>query len=77
MYFRMLLEDLVFPQREATFLLCDNESAVALANTDRVSQVNKHVDLHECKLRECVDRRVIQTGRVASKFNPADPLTKN
>lgn len=73
----MLLGDLGFLQQEATFLFCDNEQAAALANTNSVSQGNKHVDLCECKVRECIDRRVIRTGQVVSKFNPADLLTKN
>jgi hypothetical protein len=57
-------------------ILCDNQSAIAVATNPIMSQRAKHIDLQYHFLRDRIVRKEIALSYVSTKSNLADVLTK-
>jgi hypothetical protein len=57
-------------------ILCDNQSAIAVATNPIMSQRAKHIDLQYHFLRDRIVRKEIALSYVSTKSNVADVLTK-
>ena len=75
-WMRQLLEELGFPQTEATLLFCDNNGTIACTHDPHGHTRMKHIDIRAHFIRDCVNNRTIDVLRVDSKENIADILTK-
>jgi hypothetical protein len=55
----------------------DNTGAIMLLENESVSQRTKHMDVRMHFVRDLKEYRIIQVDYVNTKFNHADPHTKN
>ncbi|TYZ69154.1 hypothetical protein PybrP1_002999, partial [[Pythium] brassicae (nom. inval.)] len=76
MWARSLLSSMKIEQRAPTPLLCDNQGAIAMANSGGVSPRVKHIDIRARFVQEAVARGVVKLEYVVSGDNVADLLTK-
>ncbi len=75
-WMRQLLEELGFPQRDATLLFCDNNGTIACTHDPHGHTRMKHIDIRAHFIRDCVNNRTIDVVRVDGKENIADIMTK-
>lgn len=75
-WLRRLLADLGFPQKSATVIYADNQSAMALARNPRFHNRSKHIDVHYHYIRECIDVGHVVLEHVGTGEMIADMLTK-
>jgi len=76
LYLRMLLKEMGFPQTEPTTIYCDNDAAIILTSTGRMTQRNKHIDIKYCILKSLIVDGTIAISYVKTKCNIADIGTK-
>ena len=57
-------------------LLCDNQSAIALAKNPFCEAKTKHIGVRYHFIRECIANGCISLEKVVSRENAADALTK-
>ena len=75
-WLRTLLEDLGFPQTEATRIYEDNQGCIKLAQNSRCDARTKHIDIRHHFIREKLDEKVIQLEYCPTNDNLADVFTK-
>jgi hypothetical protein len=75
-WLRMLLRGLTVVVNSATPLLCDNNSAIVLANDQSLHACAKHIDVHYHHIRDCVEKKKIRLSHVHTDSNTTDTLTK-
>jgi hypothetical protein len=75
-WLRMLLRGLTVIVDSPTPLLCDNNSAIILANDQSLHARAKHIDVRYHHIRDCVEKKKIHLSRVHTDSNTADTLTK-
>ncbi|CAI7813214.1 unnamed protein product [Closterium sp. NIES-54] len=75
-YLRRLCEDLGFRQQDPTVIFVDNQSAIALATGEQMSQRIKHMDIHYHWTRKAVRDGVIRPEYCPTAQQAADYLTK-
>ncbi|CAI7914072.1 unnamed protein product [Closterium sp. NIES-54] len=75
-YLRRLCEDLGFPQQEPTVIFVDNQSAIALATGEQMSQRIKHIEVHYHWMRKAVRDGVVRLEYCPTAQQAADYLTK-
>jgi len=76
-WLRTLLEDLGYPQQEATTIYNDNMGAILLSKNPVHHDRSKHISLRHHFLRDQVNDNIISLIHVPSKGNEADLLTKS
>ena len=76
MYLRHLLEDMGYPQFQATILHEDNQPCIHVANNPGLSPKLKHIDLHYHFVRERVEDGDIQLQYIDTAEQIADIFTK-
>jgi len=74
--FRYLLEDLEFPQRQATVVYEDNMSAINLACAPAIPRKSRHIHIRHHFIRDCVASAFIRIQHLATDLMLADFLTK-
>ena len=75
-WIRQFYEQIGYPLEEPTTIYCDSESAIAVAHAEHSHKLSKHLDIKLHSIRERIQNREIVVGRVSSKENCADLLTK-
>ncbi|CAI7897034.1 unnamed protein product [Closterium sp. NIES-54] len=75
-YLRRLCEDLGFRQQEPTVIFVDNQSAIALATGEQMSQRIKHMDVGYHWTRKAVRDGVVRPEYCPTAHQAADYLTK-
>ncbi|CAI5943979.1 unnamed protein product [Closterium sp. NIES-65] len=75
-YLRRLCEDLGFQQQEPTVIFVDNQSAIALATGEQMSQRIKHMDVRYHWTRKAVRDGVVRPEYCPTTQQAADYLTK-
>lgn len=75
-WLRKLLEDLSLKQEEATVILCDNTSAIAIAQNPVQHGRTKHIPVKYHSLREFEASGEVKLEYVTSEENLADIFTK-
>ncbi|CAI7863175.1 unnamed protein product [Closterium sp. NIES-53] len=75
-YLRRLCEDLGFRQQEPTVIFVDNQSAIALATGEQMSQRIKHMDVRYHWTRKAVRDGVVRSEYCPTAHQAADYLTK-
>ena len=75
-WLRLLLKGLDTKQKEATKLVCDNESAILLARNPESHKGSKHIEVRFHYIREQVQKKKIDIIYVDTKNQLADVLTK-
>ena len=73
---RMLLTELGFPQRDASILNMDNQSAIALAHNTGSQGRAKHIDIQYHFIRDRIASNEIAVRHCPGEDNPADTFTK-
>lgn len=75
-WLRRILEDICLKQEEATILLCDNQSAIAMAKNPVYHSRTKHIAIKHHFIREVVEEGEIQLKYCESEEQVADIFTK-
>lgn len=75
-WLRRIIGELDKSQETTTPLLCDNESAISLAQNPEAHKRSKHIDVRYHFIREQVVKKVIDVSYVNTKDQLADILTK-
>jgi len=70
------LNEVRFCFRVPAVLFCDNQGAISIANSRKVSQQTKHIRFRYHFVRECVSLGTVVLKYVCSKENVADVFTK-
>ena len=73
---RHMLSEIGFPVNEPTDIYCDNNNAVQLAVTGRITPSNKHIEMRGHVLRHLNNTAVIRINWIDTKSNLADIGTK-
>jgi hypothetical protein len=76
MYYRQLLQEIGYPQDEATPLLGDNKGALALSVSTKNHPRVKHIDIRFHFTREQVELKAIDLNYVSTQDQVADIFTK-
>ena len=71
-----MLSEIGFPVNEPTDIYCDNNNAVQLAVTGRITPSNKHIEMRGHVLRHLNNTAVIRINWIDTKSNLADIGTK-
>ena len=74
---RERLRESGFEQLKPTTIYSDSESAMAIANTERIAQRSKHIDVRYHWIREQIINNVFETKYIRTHDQPADLFTKN
>jgi len=74
---RERLRESGFEQLKPTAIYSDSESAMAIANTERIAQRSKHIDVRYHWIREQIINNVFETKYIRTHDQPADLFTKN
>ena len=75
-YVRDLLNELGFPQREASILLVDNQSAIMMSRSQMQVYRNRHIPIRYFVCKDLIRQGIIDVQWVASADNTSDILTK-
>ncbi|KAL4341003.1 hypothetical protein GQ457_08G035090 [Hibiscus cannabinus] len=75
-WLRNLLSDLGFKQESATVLLCDNKSAIAIAENPVQHGRTKHINVKFHAIREAEKNSLIKMEFCSSEMQVADLMTK-
>ena len=70
------MNDIGFPQTEATVVQEDNQGAIALAKNPKDHPRTKHVDVKYHYTREVIDKKIMQVDYIPTSDMVADALTK-
>jgi hypothetical protein len=76
MWLRSLLSEVFGPFKDATVLLCDNQSAIALARDHQYHARTKHIDVRYHFIRWVIDQGVVRLVYCPTEDMVADVLTK-
>ena len=76
LWMRALLREMGFEQEEASVLLSDNQSAIAIASDDVHHARTKHIDIRHHFIRQHIGEKAVQLQWVSSAEQQADILTK-
>lgn len=76
-FLRRLLAELGFPQDDATLLLVDSISAIAIAHNSTLLRKTKHMDIRYLVIRNYIKNKEIVVEHVPSAEQRADILTKS
>ena len=71
-----IIEELVM-YRSKVVVYCDNQSAIHLAKNQSFHERSKHIDVRLHFVRDIIIAREIGIGKVLTKDNPSDMLTKS
>jgi hypothetical protein len=58
-------------------LLCDNCSAIDLAENYRISELSNHIDIHHHRIRELVNEKTLPLMYIRTTDNLMDMCTKS
>ncbi len=75
-FIRLLLQDAGIQLNEPTTLYVDNQAAIHMANTQRLTERSKHIDRRIYAVYDYIAKKQIVLKYVESKRNLADMLTK-
>ena len=75
-WYRQVLSDLGFPQKDPTPLYIDNRTAISMTTEESHHERRKHINVRYHGLREWVHDHVIEPIWVSTKEQQADLLTK-
>ncbi|PKU80138.1 Retrovirus-related Pol polyprotein from transposon TNT 1-94 [Dendrobium catenatum] len=75
-WLRRLLQELNCTQQTATTILCDNTSAIALANNPVLHARTKHIEVDCHFIRNYIKDKTIQLHHISTKDQLADLFTK-
>ena len=75
-WLRVLLEDLGYPQPNATVIRVDNQGCIALARNPVAHSRAKHIDIRHHFLRERVEMKEVDLRYCSTKNMLADIFTK-
>jgi hypothetical protein len=75
-WLRRIIGELDKPLETTTLLLCDNESAISLAQNQEAHKRSKHIDVRYHYISEQVAKKVIKVTYISTKDQLADILTK-
>jgi len=75
-WLRALLEEVGFPQQQATTVYCDNSGAIALARNPVQHQRSKHIDIRHHFIRSVSEAGEVELVYVPTHEQVADVLTK-
>ncbi|PKU79468.1 Retrovirus-related Pol polyprotein from transposon TNT 1-94 [Dendrobium catenatum] len=75
-WLRRLLNDFKATQLAPTQIMCDNVSAIALANNPVFHARTKHIEIDHHFISDHITRRTISLNHISSVDQPADILTK-
>jgi hypothetical protein len=70
--FRETLEDLGFPQKDPTIILCDNSTAIGLAHKHVKPKKSKFFNRRWNWIQQAVDEKLFIIKKIAGKVNLAD-----
>jgi hypothetical protein len=76
LFMRSVLWDLNIPQEAATLLYEDNDACKAMANVQKPTPRNRHVDIKYFSLSEWVEHDLMLLERIDTSINLADHFTK-
>jgi hypothetical protein len=76
LFFRSLLEDLVYDQPNATILYEDNHGALMMANAQQPTRRTRHLDIKYFALLDWVERDLLLLHSISTNDNAADAMTK-
>jgi len=76
LWIRLFLTSLQMPIPTPFPLLCDNQSAIKLANSDTSSSQSKHIDVHYHFIREKIEDGTFATSWIPTGDMTADIFTK-
>lgn len=76
-WLRRLLEDMGQKQVDATLILCDNRSAIAIAKNPAMHGRTKHIDIRFHFIRSLITDGLIVMNHCSSDEQAADILTKS
>ena len=71
-----LLNDLKFPITSPTTILCDNQSAIAMLDTNKFHNQTKHIEIPYHFVREQLLAQQIKVQHCSTKDMVADIMTK-
>lgn len=77
MYNRSFMQSIGYPQKEATVLRCDNQSALALAKNPIHHARTRHIDVKQHFIRQAVTNGHVKFEYVQIDKNIADLFTKS
>jgi hypothetical protein len=75
-WLRRLLNDLKFPITSPTTILCDNQSAIAMLDTNKFHKRTKHIDIQYHFVREQLSAQQIKVQHCSIKDMVAEIMTK-
>ncbi|XP_062119137.1 uncharacterized mitochondrial protein AtMg00810-like [Humulus lupulus] len=75
-WIRYLLLDLHVPQTTPSFIYCDNQSAIHIANNPTFHERTKHIELDCHFFRDKINNSTIRLAHVPSSLQLADAFTK-
>ena len=75
-WMRNLLDEMGFPQKNATVVHCDNEPAIRIASDDVHHARTKHINIRHHFVRDHISDGVVALKWVRSALQQADILTK-
>ena len=73
---RSILEDIGFPQHDATTLYEDNQGALLMGNASKLTKWTRHMNLRYFALQEWVESDLIVLRHIDTNDNESDALTK-
>jgi hypothetical protein len=76
LFVRSILWDLDIPQEAATIAYKDNDGCTSMANAQKPTPRNRHIDIKYFALCDWVERDLIILERIDTSISLADHLTK-
>jgi len=76
LFFRSILEDLGFEQKDATVLYEDNNGALLMANAQQPTRRTRHMDIKKFALLDWVEQDLMILRTIKTAENAADGMTK-
>jgi hypothetical protein len=65
-WLRQLMKEVGCVQEEATTMMCDNQSSMALAKNPTNHDRSKHIDVQHYFIRVKIENKVVSRGRILS-----------
>ena len=75
-WLKKLLSELLFSQKKACKLFCDNKTTISISGNPVQHDRTKHVEINRHFIKEKLDKKIISLPFVRSKDQLADILTK-
>ena len=76
LWIRKLLNEIGFPQTEASMIMCDNKAAIQISENPVQHDRTKHVEVDRHFIKEKLEAGIIELPFVKSEDQLADILTK-